>query len=67
MGIAAQSRRSVEKLLALWTEGGSGRWVEAIEQREVEPGAPADGQVWWSSPDEDGDDRDDDQEGREDA
>ena len=67
LGIAAQSRRSVEKLLALWTEGGSGRWVEAIEQREVEPGAPADGQVWWSSPDEDGDDRDDDQEGREDA
>ena len=56
LGIAAQSRRSVDKLLALWTAGGSGRWVEAIEQRDVPLSAPADGQVWWRWGDEEEDD-----------
>lgn len=47
IGIAAQSRRVVERLLANWVAGGSGRHVDAIEQRPSSPDAPPEGLVWW--------------------
>jgi tetratricopeptide (TPR) repeat protein len=58
LGIAAQSRHTVDRLLALWTAGGNGRWVEAIAQRDVPLTEPAEGQVWWRSRDEDVSDED---------
>lgn len=53
LGIAAQSRHTVDRLLAQWTAGGEGRWVEAVAQREMAPASPAEGQVWWRSHDQD--------------
>ena len=53
LGIAAQSRRTVERLLEVWTAGGEGRWVDAIEQREHLLSSPEESQVWWRSEDED--------------
>ena len=47
LGIAAQGRAAVEKLMAVWTAAGSGRVLEAIEQREHPLTAPEPGQVWW--------------------
>lgn len=56
LGIAAQSRHSVERLLGRWKAKGGGRRLDAIESRDVAPGAPpAGGRRWWLSPD----DRDD--------
>lgn len=53
LGIAAQSRKSVEKLLGDWAASGRDRDVEGIETREVEVPPREDGQVWWRGPDED--------------
>lgn len=53
LGIAAQSRKSVEKLLGDWAASGQGRYIEGIETREVEAPLREDGQVWWYGPDED--------------
>lgn len=50
LGIAAQSRNSVEKVLRDWQAGGKGRQVEGIEVREVSPPAPVEGHVWWREP-----------------
>ena len=50
LGIAAQSRKSVEKLLRDWEKGGAGRRVEGIETRECEVPERVDGQVWWREP-----------------
>ncbi len=47
LGVAAQGRAAVEKLLATWTAAGPGRVLEAIEQREQSLSDPAPGQVWW--------------------
>lgn len=54
-GIAAQSRKSVEKLLHDWAASGHDRYVEGIETLEAEVPLRADGQVWWCAPDEDED------------
>ncbi len=57
IGIAAQSRRVVERLLANWVAGGAGRHVDAIEQRPSSPDAPPEGLVWWRfGDDEEGED-----------
>lgn len=58
LGIAAQSRSTVERLLEVWTAGGEGRWVDAIEQREHPLSSPEENQVWWRSEDEDDEDED---------
>lgn len=50
IGIAAQSRKSVEKLLKDWEAGGRGRRVEAIETDECGIPERVDGQVWWLEP-----------------
>ena len=55
VGIAAQSRHSVEKILAEWQAGGEQRFVDAVETRTFPVPAPADGHVWWRAPDEGGD------------
>ncbi|MGO4555110.1 hypothetical protein AB4Y84_12990, partial [Stenotrophomonas sp. 2YAF22] len=52
LGIAAQGRAAVEKLMAVWTAAGSGRVLEAIEQREHPLPDPEPGQVWWLGQDE---------------
>jgi len=50
LGIAAQSRKSVEKLLADWQKSGEGRRVEGIETRECDVPGRTDGHVWWREP-----------------
>lgn len=55
LGISAQSRRSVEKLLKDWSAKGRGRSIDGIEARECMPGDPEDGVIWWREPDFDGD------------
>lgn len=54
LGIAAQSRRSVEKLLRDWAAAGHDRHVEGIETREVDIPPREDGHVWWRGPEEEG-------------
>ncbi|MBN8480989.1 MAG: hypothetical protein J0L88_05285 [Xanthomonadales bacterium] len=50
LGVAAQSRRSVEKLLREWSKGGRGREIESIERRECAVPAFVEGHVWWQGP-----------------
>jgi hypothetical protein len=50
LGIAAQSRASVEKLLTDWRDRGPGRLIDGIELREHPLSSPEDGVVWWDSP-----------------
>lgn len=52
LGIAAQSLRSVEKLLKDWAAAATGRRVDAIEARECPIPERQDGHVWWREPDE---------------
>ena len=50
-GIAAQSRRAVEKLLRDWKNEAPGRSVQGIESQEHAVPAPLPGLVWWRLPD----------------
>lgn len=50
LGIAAQSRKSVDKLLKDWRASGRGRQVAGIETRDVAIPAREDGHVWWQGP-----------------
>ncbi len=50
LGIAAQSRASVDRLLHQWTASGSGRSVDSVELREHEAPLPEEGQIWWREP-----------------
>jgi hypothetical protein len=52
LGIAAQSRKSVEKLLKEWSRGGRGRRIEGIEAADAQMTSPEEGQVWWEGPEE---------------
>lgn len=63
LGIAAQSRLSVEKLLKDWVAGQAGRHLDAIETRECPQPLREDGHAWWLSPeDEDADESSDEEE-----
>lgn len=53
LGIGAQSRAAVVRLLDDWVRGGSGRTVEGIEQRDCPIPEPEQGHVWWREPEED--------------
>ena len=53
LGIAAQSRHSVTRLLEEWQAKGPGRRVDAIETGEQKVPIAEDGFVWWRGPDED--------------
>jgi hypothetical protein len=50
LGFAAQSRKSVEKLLRDWDKCGSGRQVEGIGMHECDIPERVDGHVWWREP-----------------
>lgn len=53
LGVAAQGRVSVQRLLERWKAGGPGRWLDAIESRDATPSdPPASGTCWWRSPGE---------------
>ena len=52
LGIAAQSRRSVEKLLRDWAGASGSRRVDGIETRECGMPGREDGHVWWRGPEE---------------
>lgn len=52
LGIAAQSRASVDRLLHQWSSNGPGRRVYSVESREYETPLPEEGQLWWREPDE---------------
>lgn len=52
LGIAAQSRRSVDKLLRDWVAAGPDRHLDGIEMPTTEPPPRLDGQVWWRGPDD---------------
>ena len=53
LGVAAQSRHSVLRLLDRWKAGGRGRRLDAIEQRDTAPSdPPPSGVAWWLSPEE---------------
>lgn len=47
LGIGAQGKASVERLLANWVAGGPDRHVDGIESREHSVPGPEDGRVWW--------------------
>jgi hypothetical protein len=54
IGIAAQSRRSVTKLLETWKKTGRGRRIDAIEVCDAPLSSPPEsGPIWWDSPAED--------------
>ena len=50
LGIAAQSRKSTEKVLSDWAKGGRGRRVDGIEVPEHRIPERVDGHVWWRTP-----------------
>lgn len=53
LGVAAQSRHSVTRLLEAWQAKGPGRHVDAIETREQEAPIAEEGFAWWCGPKED--------------
>lgn len=55
IGIAAQSRRTVDTLLNAWTARGEARHVEAIERnaQPIPAQDPTDHHAWWRSPEPD--------------
>lgn len=56
LGVAAQGRASVQRLLDRWKAGGPGRWLDAIESRDATPSDPPEsGTCWWLSPEDRGD------------
>jgi len=52
VGVAAQSRRSVEKLLGDWVSAAPGRRIDSIETRESAIPERQDGHVWWRGPED---------------
>lgn len=54
LGIAAQSRRTAEKLLHDWQRGGGGRHLDALHAVEHPIPEPCDGRPWWRDPEEAG-------------
>ncbi len=64
IGIAAQSRHSVLRVIERWKKGGgSGRRLDAMESRDTAPSAPPTrGERWWLSPE----DREDEANGHRD-
>jgi len=56
LGIAAQSRHSIEALLQGWASQAPGRSVDAIETRERPVPAYQEGVNWWIGPEDEEDD-----------
>jgi tetratricopeptide (TPR) repeat protein len=51
IGIAAQSRVAVQRLLENWADGAPGRHVDSFEPAAHELSDPEPGSVWWREPD----------------
>lgn len=60
IGIAAQSRHTVDKLLADWKRAGVERIVDLVDSREQTAPERVDGYAWWLGPDDHTDDDADD-------
>lgn len=53
LGVAAQSRHSVMRLIERWASGAPGRRLDAIEHRDIAPSdPPSSGIAWWLAPEE---------------
>lgn len=53
IGIAAQSRHSVMRLIERWKTGGRGRRLDAVDSRDAMPTVPPlRGEQWWLSPED---------------
>lgn len=53
LGIAAQSRHSVMRLIERWKAGGRGRRLDAVDSRDAMPTVPpVRGEQWWLSPED---------------
>lgn len=53
IGIAAQSRHSVMRLIERWKAGGRGRRLDAVDSRDAMPTVPpVRGEQWWLAPDD---------------
>lgn len=53
IGIAAQSRHSVMRLIERWKTGGRGRRLDAVDSRDAMPTVPpVRGERWWLSPED---------------
>lgn len=50
VGIGAQGKAAVERLLANWVAAGPDRYIDGIETREQPNPVPEDGHVWWEAP-----------------
>ncbi|RRU05926.1 hypothetical protein [Stenotrophomonas sp. 278] len=50
LGIGAQGKAAVERLLANWVAAGPDRYIDGIETREQPNPVPEDGHVWWEAP-----------------
>ena len=55
VGIAAQARAAVDRLLRDWTGAGDGRRIETVTLSRHEPQPPTEGSAWWRGADEDED------------
>lgn len=56
LGVAAQARAAVDRLLQDWAGAGEGRIIETITLSRHEPRLPDEGFAWWRGDDEDEDD-----------
>jgi hypothetical protein len=53
LGVAAQSRRSVLRLIERWKDYSTGRRMDALESRDHVPSAPPTrGMQWWLAPED---------------
>lgn len=59
LGIAAQARAAVDRLLQDWAGAGEGRIIETVTVSRHEPRRPDEGFAWWRGGDEGEDDDDD--------
>lgn len=55
LGIGAQGKAAVDRLLADWVAAAPGRQVDAVEHRQVVVSGPAEGSVWWRGHEEEDD------------
>ena len=55
LGIAAQGRSSVDRLLKDWAGASPGRFVGSVQRSRHEPRPPEEGFAWWRGADEDED------------
>ncbi|WP_440222930.1 tetratricopeptide repeat protein [Dokdonella sp. MW10] len=55
LGIAAQSRHTVDKLLETWARGSEGRHIDSVSTRNSAVPERGAGHAWWRGPEDDDD------------